>query len=105
MQKKAVEWYHGVLMHPGETRTELTVTQHYCWIGMHDTVTRVCQKCASCQLFKTDQRKLGHLPEKTPEMIPWDKLCIDLIGPYKIGKVKTKKGKPDDHSKVTNYMP
>ena len=101
MQKKAVEWYHGVLMHPGETRTELTMAQHYCWIGMRDTVTRVCQKCASCQLFKTDQRKLGHLPEKTPEMIPWDKLCIDLIGPYKIGKVKTKKGKPDDHSEVT----
>ena len=29
LQKKAVEWYHGVLGHPGETRTELTIAQHY----------------------------------------------------------------------------
>ena len=29
MQKRATEWYHAVLMHPGETRTELTMGQHY----------------------------------------------------------------------------
>jgi hypothetical protein len=23
----------------------------------------------------------GHLPEKEAEAIPWDKMCIDLIGP------------------------
>ena len=24
------------------------------------------------------------LPEKIAETIPWDKLCVDLIGPYQI---------------------
>ena len=101
MQKKAVEWYHAVLMHPGETRTELTMAQHFCWKGMRKTVTSVCKKCASCQLHKPDQRKLGHLPEKTVEEIPWDTLCIDLVGPYTVGKAKKRKGKPDDTSDVT----
>ena len=26
----------------------------------------------------------GHLPPKEAETNPWDKMCIDLIGPYKI---------------------
>ena len=37
----------------------------------------------------------GHLPEKTAETVPWHTLCIDLIGPCTIGKIKHKtvKGK------------
>jgi hypothetical protein len=30
------------------------------------------------------------LPPKDAEAIPWDKMCIDLIGPYKI-KMKGRK--------------
>ena len=102
MQKKAVEWYHQVLMHPGETRTELTMAQHFCWKGMRNTVTNVCKKCASCQLHKPDQRRLGHLPAKTVEETPWDTLCIDLVGPYTVGQVKKGRGKTkDDSSNVT----
>ena len=29
MQQKLVQWYHSTLMHPGETRMELTIGQHY----------------------------------------------------------------------------
>jgi hypothetical protein len=85
LQTEAVKWYHGALMHPGETRTELTMGQHFTWKGMRKTVQDVCKKCGSCQLSKPKLQKLGHLPEKEPEMVPWDRVCIDLIGPYKIG--------------------
>jgi Integrase zinc binding domain len=44
LQKKAVEWYHKILCHSGETRTELTLGQHFCWKGMQNTVVAVCQK-------------------------------------------------------------
>ena len=89
MQKKTVEYYHSLLMHPGETRTELTIGQHFCWKGMRNTVKDVCSKCEACQLTKAKLRKLGHLPpKKEPEVIPWETLCIDLIGPYTIGKGK-----------------
>jgi hypothetical protein len=80
---------NGALMHPGETRTELTMGQHYTWKGMRKTVQEkgmrktvqdVCKKCGSCQLNKPKLQKLGHLPEKEPETIPWDRVCINLIG-------------------------
>jgi hypothetical protein len=72
-------------MHPGETRTELTMAQHYTWIGMKNTVQRVCQHCPSCQLTKSKTLQYGHLPPKQVETRPWERLCIDLIGPYTIG--------------------
>ena len=77
-------------MHPGETRTELTIGQHYTWKGMRKTVQSVCQRCKACQLNKPKLCKLGHLPPKTAEEIPWERLCIDLIGPYTVGDPKKK---------------
>ncbi len=40
--------------------------------------------CAICQTQKKQSKKYGLLPEKDAEAMPWDRLCIDLIGPYKI---------------------
>jgi NADH:ubiquinone oxidoreductase subunit len=37
-----------------------------------------------CQRTKRTHTKYGHLPEKEAEAIPWDKLCVDMIGPYTI---------------------
>ena len=82
LQRKAVEWYHTMLAHPGETHTELTMGQHYCWKGMRTTVQSVCGRCPTCQETKKQFRKYGKLPPKEPEVIPWYTLCIDLIGPY-----------------------
>ena len=62
LTKRAVEWYHTQLCHPGETRTELTMGQHYCWKGMRNTVKQVCSKCKSCQLNKKHQLKYGKIP-------------------------------------------
>ena len=31
LQKKVVEWYHNRLLHPGHTRTEETISQHFWW--------------------------------------------------------------------------
>ena len=32
-----VQWYHEYLCHPGETRTELTIDQHFAWSGCWQT--------------------------------------------------------------------
>ena len=37
---------------------------------------------------KTKTIKYGKVPEKEAESEPWDKLCVDLIGPYKINLIK-----------------
>ena len=91
LQKRILNWYHEILMHPGINRTELTIRQHFTWPKLHAEVEEVCKKCTTCQLTKKTKQKYGHLPPKKAEAIPWDTLCIDLIGPYKIDK-KSNKG-------------
>ena len=90
LQKKIADWYHRILVHPGETRLELTIGQHYYWKNMRTTIKHACGKCHVCQLTKPKTRKYGNLPEKQAEVIPWKQVCVDLIGPYKIGKPKSK---------------
>ena len=90
LQKKCVDWYHAVLCHPGETRTELTIRQHFYWKNLRDDVVNHCKKCERCQITKRKTIKYGHVPEKEAETEPWDKLCVDLIGPYKVPQPKGK---------------
>jgi hypothetical protein len=64
-QKKATEWCHLHLLHPGETRTELTICQHFCWKGIHASVAQVCKNCMICKHTKTRSQKYSPLsPEK-----------------------------------------
>ena len=73
-----------MLYHPGETRTEHTLRQHFDWKGLHTTVHDLCKKCPTYQRAKTTNQKYGKLPPKQAETNPWDTLCVDLIGPYTI---------------------
>jgi len=86
LRKPAAEWYHLFLCHPGETRLELTLRQHYDWRGLRADVVRTCRACPTCKVRKKRDSKLGKLPAKVAEHIPWHTLCIDLVGPYRIGK-------------------
>ena len=95
LQRSGTEWYHLNLCHPGQTRMELTMGQHYTWTGMRNTILRVCNACAICQTSKKRSKKYGKLPPKAPETIPWHTLCIDLIGPYTFGDPPKRKGEPD----------
>jgi transposase InsO family protein len=91
MQKSVITWYHTTLCHPGINRTEETIGQHLWWPKMRDHITNYVKICPVCQRNKRRQIKYGLLPPKEAEATPWDKLCIDLIGPYKIRR----KGKND----------
>ena len=51
---------------------------------MRDHITIIVSTCLSCQKNKRRHKKYGHLPEKLAETTPWDRLCVDLIGPYTI---------------------
>ena len=37
-----------------------------------------------CQLEKRCKRKYRHLPPTTAHVIPWNQVCMDLVGPYTI---------------------
>jgi len=85
LQKKATEWYHLHLLHPGETRLELTMRQHFEFIGLRPLAQRTCKACVVCRSLKSSNKKYGLIPPKEPECIPWHTLCVDLIGPYLFG--------------------
>jgi Integrase zinc binding domain len=84
LQKAVITWYHTTLCHPGINRTEETIGQHLWWPNMRDHITNYVKICPVCQRNKRRQKKYGLLPPKEAEATPWDKLCVDLIGPYKI---------------------
>ena len=62
------------------------------WKGMCTAMRSQTKSCKSCQVNKRRSRKYGHLPPKTVYTIPWECLCVNLIGPY------TLKGK--DNSQI-----
>ena len=47
--------------------------------------------CDTCQRTKRRKNKYGKLPPKEAETIPWDTLCVNLIGPYNIKRKNAKK--------------
>jgi hypothetical protein len=91
LQQKTTVWCHQTLCHPGTARTEAAMRQHFDWKGLRTMVVATCKKCLNCQLAKPTNQKHGKLPAKAAEENPWDTLCVDLIGPYKIER----KGKKD----------
>mgnify|MGYP000473878471 FL=1 len=84
LQRRIVQWYHDTLSHPGETRTELTIAQHFYWKNLRKTVQDVCSTCDVCQRLKRNKKNYGKLPPKQAEATPWQTLCVDLIGRYKL---------------------
>ena len=84
LQRQVIEWYHTNLVHPGINRTEETIEQHLWWPKMREHITNYVRICPACQRNKRKHKKYGILPPKEAEAMPWDKLCIDLIGPYTI---------------------
>jgi len=82
LQKRAVQWYHHYLQHPGSTRLEETLRHTFVWPGMRTMVRRHVKYCKSCQFNKRRKLQYGKLPVKNIIRKPWEALCVDLIGPY-----------------------
>ena len=99
LQQRCVQWYHESLCHPGESRTEQIIRQHFTWKNLKGEVEKACKTCQICQLTKKKSIKYGKLPPKVAEAEPWDILCVDMIGPYKIQHA-TKKTKEEEPKPV-----
>ena len=102
LQAKALQWYHHYLQHPGETRLEETLVAVMYWPGLRADVRRHVKSCNRCQLGKRRKRKYGHVPSKIADQVPWQKVCVDLIGPYTI---KGRDGKIMDFMCLTMIDP
>lgn len=84
MQRRILDWYHHYLQHPGSRRLYETLRSVMYWYRMKDQVERHVKTCLQCQKGKHKSHKYGHLPAKIAETVPWNSVCVDLIGPYTI---------------------
>ena len=82
LQRRAVEWYHHYLQHPGHNRLEETIKAAMYWTNMRKSVRSYVKNCKSCQTNKRRKLKYGKLPPKIVITAPWEAMCVDLIGPY-----------------------
>jgi hypothetical protein len=84
LRSQVLKWYHNMLGHPGEQRTERTIRQNLVWPGLRTAVEKHVSCCHECQIYKTHRKKYGKLPLNDPEEKPWTTICVDLIGPYDV---------------------
>ena len=54
------------------------------WSGLSQDCKHFVCVYDMCQCMKKGTKIYGHLPAKLAEGIPWDTLCVDLIGPYMV---------------------
>jgi hypothetical protein len=76
---------------------EATNQQVYTWPRLCKHVQEYSRTCENYQLNKKQRKKYGHLPPKEDagKIMPWMRVNVDLIGPYKIkGPNDTKDTKP-----------
>ena len=52
---------------------------------MTQKIQQFVQACPYCQRYNKQTVKYGHLPPKQiKHLAPWDEVCVDMIGPWKI---------------------
>ena len=87
LQGRIIAWIHHYLVHPGENRMEKTIGRLFEWPQMREQVRHYVKTCRKCQLSKVNTKKYGHLPPKEAEAsTPWNRVNVDLIGPYSVKK-------------------
>ena len=72
------------LLHPGLGIMEAMICQHFYHPDLGKFVQREVMGCDACQRTKMPTQKYDKLPVKLADETPWNKLCVDIIGPYKI---------------------
>jgi Integrase zinc binding domain len=84
-----------MLAHPSKTCTTKMIAQHFHWSSLATNVQWHVQLCATCQHYKKQRKKYGHLPIKTHhDLDPWEEVHVDLIGPWLVLQPPIKKPKP-----------
>ena len=84
LRSYVLHWCQTHLLHPRMNRTEATIRRHFYQPDIRDAVRKEVSNCDTCQRKIRPNKKYGKLPAKLSEEIPWNKLCVDLMGPYVI---------------------
>ena len=78
-----MKWYHTYILDPGLDQKEENIFQNLYWPGIREFSQREVMGCEKRQHTK-QSTKNGKLPANISDKTPWNKLCVDIRGPYKI---------------------
>ena len=94
---------HHCLQHHGISRLKETLIAVRDLLARHKADVRWHVKSYKrCQLGKQRKRQYGHVPPKIANQVPWQKVCLNLIGPYAL---KGLDGKVADFMRLTIIDP
>jgi transposase InsO family protein len=79
-----VNWYHITLNHIGITRLYETIATHFHYPRLKAIVEQRVSNCDVCQRNKATGPGYGELPERDAQLLPWNEVAVDLIGPWRI---------------------
>jgi hypothetical protein len=77
-------WYHENLLHPGANQMFHTISQHITWPSLCTQVENFMKHCNTCQHYKAQRKKYGHIhiPDKQQIANPWHSIAVHTIGPW-----------------------
>ena len=84
LQSYVLHWYHTYILHPVMDRTEANIFQHLYRPNIKYSLWKEVTNYDTFRHTKRSNKKYGKLPAKEVEEILWNKLCVDIIGPYVI---------------------
>ena len=81
---RVLTWYHENLLHPGADQMFHTILQHFTWPSLCTQVENFVKHCNTCQHYKAQRKKYGHIPIPDKQQIanPWHSIAVDTIGPW-----------------------
>jgi transposase InsO family protein len=79
-----IKWYHEILTHVGITRLYETMSTHFYHRDLRTRIESVVKSCDACQRYKLPGRSYGELPPREAQLVPWQEVAVDLIGPWSI---------------------
>ena len=85
-----MKWCHHYLYHPDEARIYHSLESTIYWEKMEDEIRQFVKQCPACQMIKKKKMKYGKVPPKIVELIAWEIVCIDLVGPSTVTGQKLK---------------
>ena len=79
-----IKMLHDDLGHPGMKKTILRVQERYFWPGLTKEVKTFCKNCHLCAINKDNvaPNNAPLLPISTFNLAPFEKVAIDILGPF-----------------------
>jgi len=78
-----IHWYHITLGHCGLQRLYDSINDRFVSPRLY-TLCRQYICPHNCSQWKQQGQGYGYLPPRNAQVIPWDEVAVDLVGPWKI---------------------